>query len=276
MVEFNLPKSSRIDKSKGQKHTLSENKADNINKRTFEIYRYQPNIDDDNNNHPYVDKFELNMDDCGNMILDALIKIKNEIDPTLTFRRSCREGVCGSCAMNVNGSNILACTYDITDLPKNKPIKIYPLPHMNVIKDLVPDLNIFYKQHAAVEPWLKSDNKLAQNREHIQTPTQREKIDGLYECIMCACCSTSCPSYWWNGSTSNAKYYGPAALLQASRWVMDSRDTDRSKRLNALNDKFKLFACRTIFNCTKACPKGLNPAKAIVDLKKLVASEAGY
>ena len=196
------------------------------------------------------------------MILDALIKIKNEIDPTLTFRRSCREGICGSCSMNIGGVNTLACLKGMKEF--KGPINIYPLPHLPVIKDLVPDLNQFYKQHASIKPWLETSTE-EPNEEWLQSEADRKQLDGLYECVMCACCSTSCPSYWWNGD----KYLGPAALLHAYRWIIDSRDQDRKARLDDLNDSFKLYRCHTIMNCAKACPKGLNPAKAIAEIKKL-------
>jgi succinate dehydrogenase / fumarate reductase iron-sulfur subunit len=203
------------------------------------------------------------------MVLDALIKIKNEVDSTLTFRRSCREGICGSCAMNIDGTNTLACTKSIDEVSGD--IKIYPLPHMSVIKDLVPDLTHFYAQYASIEPWLKTDTPVEQGQERLQSVEDREKLDGLYECILCACCSTSCPSYWWNGE----KYLGPAILLQAYRWLADSRDEASGKRLDALEDPFKLYRCHTIMNCTKTCPKGLNPAKAIAEIKKKMLERQG-
>lgn len=202
------------------------------------------------------------------MVLDALIKIKNEIDPTLTFRRSCREGICGSCAMNINGQNTLACTCKIeTDGPATK---IYPLPHMYVVKDLVPDLTNFYRQYRAIEPWLQRRTPALDGREHLQSIADRKKLDGLYECILCACCSTSCPSYWWNGD----KYLGPAALLQSYRWQSDSRDEMGKERRAKLQDPFSVYRCHTIMNCTKTCPKGLNPAKAIAEIKKSMAADS--
>jgi succinate dehydrogenase / fumarate reductase iron-sulfur subunit len=197
------------------------------------------------------------------MVLDALIKIKNEIDPTLTFRRSCREGVCGSCAMNIDGTNTLACTKYISEV--KGAVKIYPLPHMPVIKDLVPDLNTAYAQLASVEPWMKTVSAPPE-RERLQTPADRAKLDGLWECILCFSCSTSCPSYWWNGD----RYLGPAVLLQAYRWIADSRDEATGERLDQLEDPFRLYRCHTIMNCTKTCPKSLNPAKAIAEIKKLM------
>ena len=199
------------------------------------------------------------MDSCGPMVLDVLIKIKDEIDPTLTFRRSCREGICGSCAMNINGSNTLACTKSCEDIKGE--IKIFPLPHMQVVKDLVTDLTQFYKQYAAVKPWLQRKSSINEKKEYIQKKSQQEKIDSPSACILCACCSTSCPSYWWNSE----KYLGPAALLASYRWLVDSRDESTEYRLKELDDSFKLYRCHTIMNCTQACPKDLNPAEAIAN-----------
>ena len=230
--------------------------------RTFRVYRFDP----DSGNGPRIDSFELDPKSCGPMVLDALIQIKSSVDSTLTFRRSCREGICGSCAMNINGVNMLACTTSMLDL--GREIKIYPLPHMPVVKDLVPDLSNFYAQLASVEPWLKTDTP-APTRERLQSEEERAKLDGLYECILCACCTTSCPSYWWNGD----RYLGPATLLQAYRWIADSRDEATGERLDALEDPFKLYRCHTIMNCTKTCPKGLNPAKAIAEIKKLIVEK---
>ena len=253
MVELRLPKNSRVaegitwDKPSG---------AENV--QEVRIYRYNP----EDNENPRLDTFYVDLDKCGPMILDALIKIKSEIDPTLTFRRSCREGICGSCSMNIGGVNTLACLKGIKEF--KGPISIYPLPHLPVIKDLVPDLNQFYKQHASIKPWLETSTD-EPDEEWLQSEEDRKQLDGLYECVMCACCSTSCPSYWWNGD----KYLGPAALLHAYRWIIDSRDQDRKARLDELNDSFKLYRCHTIMNCAKACPKGLNPAKAIAEIKKL-------
>jgi succinate dehydrogenase / fumarate reductase iron-sulfur subunit len=254
MVQFNLPKDSRM--VKGKEWPKPE-KAKNI--RTFRIYRWDP----DEGGNPRVDVYHLDMDNCGPMVLDALIKIKNEVDPTLTFRRSCREGICGSCAMNIDGANTLACTWGLDQIEGD--VKIYPLPHMPVVKDLVPDLTHFYAQHASVKPWLETDTP-APEREWKQSVEDREKLDGLYECILCACCSTACPSYWWNGD----RYLGPAALLQAYRWINDSRDEATGERLDDLEDPFRLYRCHTIMNCAKVCPKGLNPAKAIAEIKKLM------
>jgi succinate dehydrogenase / fumarate reductase iron-sulfur subunit len=198
------------------------------------------------------------------MVLDALIKIKHEQDSSLTFRRSCREGICGSCAMNIDGTNTLACLKPIEDVKGD--VKVFPLPHMPVIKDLVPDLSMPYAQYKSIKPWLQSENNTG-GYEHKQSEEDRGKVDGLWECILCFCCSTSCPSYWWNGD----RYLGPAILLQAYRWLQDSRDDATGSRLDDLEDPFKLYRCHTIMNCTKTCPKGLNPAKAIAGIKgKLV------
>ena len=257
MVEIRLPQNSKV--LKGNRFELSKNVP---NKKVLEIYRYDP----DSNSNPRKDYFEINIDECGPMVLDALIYIKSKIDSSLTFRRSCREGVCGSCSMNIDGTNTLACTKHIKDVKGN--IKIYPLPHMKVIKDLVPDLSEAFKQYASVEPWLKSSKPSKSEREQLQSPEERKKIDGAYECILCFCCSTSCPSYWWNGD----QYLGPAALLQAYRWIADSRDESSKSRLESLKDSFKLYRCHTIMNCTKACPKGLNPAQAISRIKSSIAS----
>ena len=253
MAELRLPPNSRI--SEGKVHGNLEDAG--YPKKVI-IYRYDP----DSGENPRIDTFYIDLNKCGPMVLDALIKIKNEVDSTLTFRRSCREGICGSCAMNIDGTNTLACTKSIDEVSGD--IKIYPLPHMSVIKDLVPDLTHFYAQYASIEPWLKTDTPVEQGQERLQSVEDREKLDGLYECILCACCSTSCPSYWWNGE----KYLGPAILLQAYRWLADSRDEASGKRLDALEDPFKLYRCHTIMNCTKTCPKGLNPAKAIAEIKK--------
>ena len=225
------------------------------------IYRYDP----DKSEQPRIDRYDVDLSNTGPMVLDALIKIKNDIDPSITFRRSCREGVCGSCSMNIDGTNTLACTKYVNDVKGD--VKIFPLPHMPVIKDLVPDLKDIYKQYSSIEPWLKTSEK--PEREIKQSPEERKELDGLYECIMCFCCSTSCPSYWWNGD----KYLGPAVLLQAWRWIADSRDEATQERLDNLEDSFKLYRCHTIMNCTKTCPKGLNPAKAIAKIKKKILAK---
>jgi len=252
MVELTLPKNSRVTagkvwpKPKGAKR-LTE----------FRIYRWDP----ETGGNPRMDTYFVDTDDCGPMVLDAIIWIKNKIDSTLTFRRSCREGVCGSCAMNIDGGNTLACTRAMEGLPT--PITIYPLPHQPVVKDLVPDLSNFYAQYEAIEPWLHTETPEPQ-KEWRQSHDEREKLDGLYECILCACCSTSCPSYWWNPE----RYMGPAALLQAYRWIADSRDEATGERLDFLEDPFRLYRCHTIMNCSQTCPKGLNPAKAIAEIRK--------
>lgn len=260
MAELRLPPNSRV--KEGLVHK-SKKTSDNIKK--FKVYRYNPDSDE----NPRFDTYEVDMNDCGPMVLDAIIKIKDDMDSTLTFRRSCREGICGSCAMNIDGTNTLACTKPIEDVQGD--VKIYPLPHMKVVKDLVPDMNHFYAQYESIKPWLKSDGPLPGSGERLQSPEDREKLDGLYECILCACCSTSCPSYWWNGD----KYLGPAILLQAYRWIADSRDDHTGERLDELEDPFKLYRCHTIMNCTQTCPKGLNPAKAIGQIKQKIVEKKG-
>lgn len=258
MAKFTLPANSKVKKGR---HFPAPAGATNV--RTFKIYRFDP----DSGDNPRTDTYDIDLDACGPMVLDALIKIKNEIDPTLTFRRSCREGICGSCAMNIGdklgGTNTLACTKAIDDYKGE--IRIYPLPHMPVVKDLVPDLTHFYAQYASIEPWIKTDSA-APTRERLQSKEDRTKLDGLYECILCACCSTSCPSYWWNGD----RYLGPAILLQAYRWLADSRDEATGERLDMLEDPFKLYRCHTIMNCANTCPKGLNPGEAIAETKKMM------
>jgi succinate dehydrogenase / fumarate reductase iron-sulfur subunit len=228
-------------------------------KVVFEIYRYDPESDQ----APRTQQYEVDLDECGPMVLDALLHIKNRQDGSLTLRRSCREGVCGSCAMNIDGVNTLACTKATADC-RSTHVRVFPLPHQEVIKDLVPDLTHFYAQYAALEPWLKSETPPPSGREHRQSREDRNQLDGHYECILCACCSTSCPSYWWNSD----RFFGPASLLAAHRWIIDSRDEAQGERLDQLEDPFRLYRCHTIMNCTSACPKGLNPAKAIADIKK--------
>jgi len=259
MAEFRLPPNSRYKKGKSHAAPKGAKKP-----RRFDIYRYDP----DSGENPRVDTYEVDMAECGPMVLDALIKVKNEVDPTLTFRRSCREGICGSCAMNIDGTNTLACIKPVEEV--DGAVKVFPLPHMPVVKDLVPDLTQIYAQYALIEPWLKSDTA-PPSRERLQTPEDRAKLDGLYECILCFCCSTSCPSYWWNGD----RYLGPAILLQAYRWLVDSRDEATGERLDALEDPFRLYRCHTIMNCTKTCPKGLNPAKAIAQTQKMLVARKG-
>ncbi|TAE33161.1 MAG: succinate dehydrogenase iron-sulfur subunit [Alphaproteobacteria bacterium] len=260
MAEFTLPKHSKP--TKGETFAAPEGAA---RVRAFNIYRWNPDDVDATGvpKNPRIDRYEIDLASCGPMVLDALIYIKDHVDSTLTFRRSCREGICGSCAMNIDGTNTLACTKAIEDVAGD--VAIYPLPHMQVIKDLVPDLRHFYAQYESIEPWLKTQTP-APTRERLQSPEDREQLDGLYECILCACCSTSCPSYWWNSD----RYLGPAILLQAYRWIIDSRDEFTGERLDNLEDPFRLYRCHTIMNCAKTCPKGLNPAKAIAEIKKLM------
>ena len=258
MAEFRLPKNSRI--TKGTAFPAEEGKR----LKTFKIYRYDP----DSGANPRYDSYTIDLDKTGPMVLDALIRIKNEIDSTLTFRRSCREGICGSCSMNMDGRNGLACTTAIEDIKGD--VQITPLPHMEVVKDLVPDLTHVYAQYASIQPWLKAVTPAPSGRERLQSPEDRAKLDGLYECILCFCCSTGCPSYWWNSD----RFLGPAVLLQAYRWIADSRDEATGERLNELEDPFRLYRCHTIMNCTNVCPKGLNPAKAIAETKKLIAERA--
>ncbi len=256
MAQLTLPKTSRVGTGKTWPAPAGAGRT-----RRFKVYRWSP----DEGGNPRIDSYDVDMDSCGPMILDALIKIKNEVDSTLTFRRSCREGICGSCAMNIDGTNTLACTQAIDDIRGD--VKIYPLPHLQVIKDLVPDLGRAYAQLASIDPWLKTVSAPPE-RERLQSEEDRARLDGLWECILCFCCATSCPSYWWNGE----RYLGPAVLLQAYRWIADSRDEMTGERLDDLQDPFRLYRCHTIMNCTKTCPKGLNPAKAIAEIKKLMVA----
>jgi succinate dehydrogenase / fumarate reductase, iron-sulfur subunit len=256
MAEFRLPPNSRI--QRGRVHHAADGAQD---VRSFRIYRFDP----DARENPRIDTFELDATASGPMVLDALIQIKARIDSTLTFRRSCREGICGSCAMNIDGVNRLACTTATADL--GREIRIYPLPHLPVVKDLVPDLTTFYAQYASVEPWLKTRAPTPE-RERLQVKSEQERVDRPSACILCACCSTACPSYWWNSE----RFLGPAALLAAYRWIVDSRDDAKRERLEALEDPFKLYRCHTIMNCTDVCPKDLNPAKAIAEIKKMIVA----
>ena len=251
---FNVSAESRIEKGKTWPAASSATR-----RRTFAVYRYDP----ESRRNPRIDNFQIDLDDCGPMVLDALIKIKNEVDPTLTFRRSCREGVCGSCAMNIDGTNWLACTRFISET--REPATVYPLNNLRVLKDLVPDLSHLYAQYASIEPWLQTKTP-APERERLQSPGERRKLDGYYECILCFCCTAGCPSHWWNPD----RFLGPAALLQAWRWLTDSRDEAAGERLDALEDPFRLYRCHTILNCTRTCPKQLNPGKAIASIKKLL------
>ena len=253
MAEFTLPANSVVKSGKTWPAPAGATRVKN-----FRIYRFDPNTGE----NPRWDTYQIDLDQCGPMVLDVLLKIKNEIDPSLTFRRSCREGICGSCSMNIGGTNTLACIKAIDAFDGD--VTISPLPHMEVVKDLVPDLTHFYAQYASIKPWIQTQTPAPPDRERLQSPEDRKKLDGLYECILCASCSTSCPSYWWNSD----RYLGPAVLLQANRWVVDSRDEATGERLDNLEDPFRLYRCHTIMNCTNTCPKGLNPAKAIAELKQ--------
>ena len=256
MTRISLPKNSKF--TNGNYY-----KGNNLKKlKKINVYRWDP----DKKINPTVDTFEIDLDKCGQMVLDALILIKDQIDSTLTFRRSCGEGVCGSCAMNIEGQNTLACQKNIKEIKGD--INIFPLTHLPVIKDLVVDLSHAFKQLEFIEPWLKTNLGEPTKNEQIQSLNERSKIDGLWECILCFCCTTSCVSYWWNGE----KYLGPAALLQASRWVNDSRDQERKKRLKYIEENSNIHNCHSIMNCANSCPKGLNPAKAIADLKKQIVT----
>ena len=256
MTRISLPKNSKF--TNGNYY-----KGNNLKKlKKINVYRWDP----DKKINPTVDTFEIDLDKCGQMVLDALILIKDQIDSTLTFRRSCGEGVCGSCAMNIEGQNTLACQKNIKEIKGD--INIFPLTHLPVIKDLVVDLSHAFKQLEFIEPWLKTNLGEPTKNEQIQSLNERSKIDGLWECILCFCCTTSCVSYWWNGE----KYLGPAALLQASRWVNDSRDQERKKRLKYIEESSNIHNCHSIMNCVNSCPKGLNPAKAIADLKKQIVT----
>ncbi|PYH28959.1 succinate dehydrogenase iron-sulfur protein subunit SDH2 [Aspergillus neoniger CBS 115656] len=253
--------------------TIPESKTSNVQDpnpseqprvKTFHVYRWNP---DQPTEKPKMQSYSLDLNKTGPMMLDALIRIKNEMDPTLTFRRSCREGICGSCAMNIDGVNTLACLCRIpTDTAKES--RIYPLPHTYVVKDLVPDLTYFYKQYKSIKPYLQRDTPTADGLENRQSPEERKKLDGLYECILCACCSTSCPSYWWNSE----EYLGPAILLQSYRWLADSRDEKTAERKAALDNSMSVYRCHTILNCSRTCPKGLNPARAIAEIKKMMTA----
>jgi succinate dehydrogenase / fumarate reductase iron-sulfur subunit len=256
MSEFALPPNSKVLQGK---HWPAPQQAEHV--KSFRIYRYDP----EKGENPTMDTFEIDRAHCGPMVLDALVKITDEIDPSLSFRRSCREGVCGSCSMNIDGTNTLACLTPMDSL-KNGVSRITPLPHLPVLKDLIADLSGLYAQYELIEPWLQSDQP-PPDRERLQSPEDRAKLDGSWECILCFCCSTSCPSYWWNQD----KYLGPSILLQSHRWLVDSRDQHTGERLDRLDDPFRLYRCHTIMNCTKTCPKGLNPAKAIGHTKEMMA-----
>ncbi len=251
---YGVPKGSRIERGRHWPAPAGARRT-----RTFEIYRYDP----ESRGHPRLDTFEVDLDDCGPMVLDALIWIKSKVDSTLTFRRSCREGVCGSCAMTIDGTNWLACTRFVAETAATA--SIYPLANFPVIKDLVPDLSHALAQYALIEPWLKAGEPPPQH-ERLQSVAERKRLDGYYECILCFCCTSGCPSHWWNGD----RFLGPAVLLQAWRWLTDSRDDARGERLDALQDPFRLYRCHTILNCTRTCPKGLNPGKAIAEIKRMM------
>jgi succinate dehydrogenase / fumarate reductase iron-sulfur subunit len=257
MAEFTLPANSKVRKD----GRVFKAPAGANNVRVFKIYRFDP----DSTENPRLDTYEVDMDSCGPMVLDALIKIKNEIDSTLSFRRSCREGICGSCAMNIDGKNGLACISACADVKND--VRIYPLPHMPVVKDLVPDLSNFYAQYASVKPWLQTRTPAAPDAERLQSKEDQERVDRPSACILCACCSTACPSYWWNSD----RFLGPAALLAAYRWIVDTRDEAAGDRLDQLEDPFRLYRCHTIMNCAEACPKDLNPARAIAEIKQALA-----
>lgn len=231
---------------------------------TLSIYRYNPEV----NSKPYMKDYELTIPlKSDPMLLTLLERLKAEQDPTITYRRSCREGVCGSDGMNINGSNGLACVTHISQLNTDKVV-IRPLPGFPVIRDLVVDMSQFYHQYERVEPFLQND-EIAPAQERLQSPEERAQLDGLYECILCACCTSSCPSFWWNPE----KFVGPAGLLQARRFLADSRDKATEHRLNKLQDPFSVFRCRTIMNCTNVCPKGLNPTKAIAKIRTQMLSQ---
>lgn len=260
MAEFSLPANSKV--GPGQRHDAAGDTA--RKRRTFRIYRYDP----ETGQNPRMDEYVIDLSKCGPMVLDALIQIKNDVDSTLTFRRSCREGICGSCAMNIDGTNTLACTKPIEDVCGD--VRITPLPHMPVLKDLVPDLTHIYAQYASIEPWMKTQSP-APTRERLQSPEDADALNGTdgkgpAACILCFCCSTACPSYWWNGD----RFLGPAILMQAYRWLSDTRDEATGERLDQLEDPFRLYRCHTIMNCTKTCPKGLNPARSIAEVKKMM------
>ncbi|CAH2239813.1 succinate dehydrogenase [ubiquinone] iron-sulfur subunit-like [Pararge aegeria] len=245
----------------GHKPATTESKKPVDPRRIFKVYRFGGVS---SNEKPQVMNYDLDVSTCGRMVLDALIKLK-DMDPTLVFRRSCREGICGSCAVNLQGHNCLAC---ITAIPQDKTINIYPIPHMYVIRDLVVDMTHFFDVYNSLRPYLiRRDSGSLGKFQYAQSISDNAKLVGLYECVLCSCCSTACPSYWWNGR----RFYGPASLLHAYRWIIDSRDEDTEQRLFELRDDFKAFRCHTIINCTLACPKGLHPALIIAKLKRLIS-----
>ncbi|XP_034194761.1 succinate dehydrogenase [ubiquinone] iron-sulfur subunit isoform X1 [Osmia lignaria lignaria] len=251
MKECKIPLDQRLPKEKPRLQTVR-------------IYRWNP---EKKNVKPYMQQFSVDLNKCGTMVLDVLTLIKAEYDPTLSFRRSCREGICGICAMNINGVNTLACLTKVKESPK--PIVLYPLPHAYIIRDLIPDLSHFLKQYEEIDPFLKrpGEENFIGLRQILQSPKDRKRLDGLYDCILCGCCTFACPPYWWLGE----KFLGPASLLLAYRWIVDSRDMGHKERLTKLRDYYSVYRCHTIFNCTKTCPKGLNPGKAIAQIKRLLA-----
>ncbi len=261
MATLRLPANSRI--GKGRTWPTPERAS---RTRRLRIYRWNP----DDGERPRLDTFSVDLDRCGPTVLDALIWIKNEIDSTLTFRRSCREGVCGSCGMNIDGANHLACTTFIESIPGD--VRIYPLNAMHVIKDLVVDQTAVFAQYRLIKPWLQAETPPPPDRERLQSQAERARIDGYWECILCFCCTGACPSWWWNGE----RYLGPAVLLNAYRWIAESRDEATEERLDALHDPFRLYRCHTIMNCTETCPKGLNPGKAIALIKKAIAERERF
>ena len=227
------------------------------------IFRYDPERDA----KPYMQAFEVTLQPTDRMLLDVILRIKDEQDDSLTLRKSCREGVCGSDAMNINGRNGLACVTPLQGL--NQPVILRPLPAMPVIRDLVVDMTQFFEQYHSIRPYVLND-EAAPQKERLQSPEDRAKLDGLYECILCACCTTQCPSFWWNPE----RFVGPAGLLQAYRFIIDSRDTARRERLDDLNDAYRLFRCRTIMNCTEVCPRGLAPSRAIEKIRLMLAGRS--
>ena len=233
-----------------------------MTKRSFQIYRYDPDTDV----KPRMQTLEVELDGSERMLLDAMIKLK-AVDPTLSFRRSCREGVCGSDAMNINGKNGLACVTNLKDV--KEPVELRPLPGLPVIRDLIVDMTQFFAQYESIKPYLVNDTRPPE-KERLQSPEDREELDGLYECILCACCSTACPSFWWNPD----KFVGPAGLLAAYRFIADSRDLATSSRLDNLEDPYRLFRCHSIMNCVDVCPKNLNPTKAIGKIKDIMVKRA--
>jgi succinate dehydrogenase / fumarate reductase iron-sulfur subunit len=230
-------------------------------KMKFSIYRYNPEVD----KKPYYKDYEVELGDQDKKLLNALVKIKEELDDSVSFRRSCREGVCGSDALNINGRNVLACLTDLADL--KEPVVLNPIPGLPVVRDLIVDMTQFFHQYHSIKPYVIDERPMPE-RERLQSPGDRKDLDGVIECILCACCSTSCPSFWWNPD----KFLGPAALLHAYRFLADSRDQATNERLNDLNDPYRLFRCHTIMNCVDVCPKHLNPTKAIGKIKEMMVA----